>query len=352
MKNQVFHIAGGGVAGLASALAVAKSGNNAVLMEKAAHFEAIGAGLQLGPNAVRALQKLDAWDAIEPITSQPPEIQFRDGRTGKVLNNVLLGQKFESQFGQPYRVAHRADLIQALLSVAKTKSTITVKTNAEVIARNSFNGYALISADGVWSKTREALFPNHSATVSNDVIYRCLTDHVHEDRVVLWLFPGGHVVHYPVGMPQKLNLVAVTQGADVTTHFKTACDELQNILAARSWTQWPAAYVKPLSSWSRGNITLIGDAAHGTLPYLAQGAAMALEDAAELGEIIKSESEVSTAFVKLCQSRLLRTKKLHAATLRAGKIYHANSLIAAARNAFLQTAPSHLLLRQMAWIYC
>jgi salicylate hydroxylase len=351
MKNQVFHIAGGGVAGLASALAVANSGNQAILMEKAAHFEAVGAGLQLGPNAVRALQKLDAWDAVEPITSQPPEIQMRDGRTGKVLNRLEMGQKFESRFGQPYRVAHRADLIRALLSVAKSKTAIDIKTNAEVIARSSFDGYALIAADGVWSKTREALFPKYSATVSSDVIYRSLSGHVPDERVVLWLFPGGHVVHYPVGTPQKLNLVAVTQGADVATHFTKACDELKNILAGQTWTLWPAAYVKPLSSWSQGNITLIGDAAHGTLPYLAQGAAMALEDAAELGEIIMSEHKIANAFTRLSQTRNARTIKLNSASLRAGKIYHASGLIAAARNCFLQTASSHLLLQQMAWVY-
>jgi salicylate hydroxylase len=351
MKNQLFHIAGGGVAGLASALAVAKSGNSAALMEKATQFEMIGAGLQLGPNAVRALQRLDAWDSVEAITSQPPEIQIRDGRSGKTLNRIELGKKFETRFGLPYRVAHRADLVQALLNVAKTKSTVTIKTNAEVIARNQFDGHALIAADGVWSTIRETLFPNQKAIISKDVIHRCLSDRIKNQNVTLWFFPGGHVVHYPVGHPEKLNLVAVTQGTDVKTHFSEACDELQEILSDQNWTQWPAAYVRPLKSWSIGNITLIGDAAHGTLPYMAQGAAMALEDAAELAELLKNESSAEPAFKKFYEQRSARTKKLHSASMRAGKIYHSAGLVAATRNTTLKALPSHLLLKQMAWIY-
>ncbi len=351
MKNQLFHIAGGGIAGLASALAVANTGNSALVMEKAAKFEALGAGLQLGPNAVRALQKLGAWDAVEPITSSPPEILIRDGRSGKTLKRLELGKKFETRFGAPYRVAHRADLLQALLSVAKSKSNITIQTNAEVIARDIFDGYALIAADGVWSKTREALFPGHAAIISNDIIHRNLSDDVVNECVNLWLYPGGHVVHYPVGQSPKLNLLAVTQGTDVDAHFSMACEELRQILKHKSWSQWPAAYVPPLHRWNKGKIILIGDAAHGTLPYLAQGAAMAIEDAVTLGEVLALRKEPDSAFEKLSELRVQRTQKLHHSSRSAGHFYHLNGISAAMRNAIIANIPSHLQLAQMAWIY-
>lgn len=351
MKNQLFHISGGGIAGLASALAVAGSGNSALVMEKTAQFEAVGAGLQLGPNAVRALQRIGAWEAVEPITSSPPEIVIRDGRSGKTLKRLDLGKKFETRFGAPYRVAHRADLVQALLAVAKTKSTITINTNAEVIARDTCKGFALIAADGVWSKTREALFPNTSAVVSKDTIYRSLTQGTVNEAVNLWLYPGGHVVHYPFGHPAKLNLVAVTQGETVENHFQNACDALREILTNKIWSQWPAAHVPPLPRWSKNNITLIGDAAHGTLPYLAQGAAMALEDAAALHHILLSEHEAHAAFQKLTVMRSSRTSRLNKASQRAGKIYHLTGQLANLRNRVIQLTPSHLHLLQMAWIY-
>jgi 2-polyprenyl-6-methoxyphenol hydroxylase-like FAD-dependent oxidoreductase len=380
MRNQLFHIAGGGIAGVASALAVAKSGNSAFVMEKAAKLEMIGAGLQLGPNAVRALQKLDAWDAVEPHTASPQEIVIRDGRSGKILKRLELGKKFETRFGTPYRVAHRADLLQGLLNVAQSKSAISITTNAEYVARDQFEGHALIAADGVWSKTREVMFRKHKVVLATDVIFRNLSSTNHTatpakagaqlssseseaqrdpclrrddgnlgTRVVLWLYPGGHVVHYEVA--NKLNLVVVTQGENPDLHFVQACDELREILSNRDWSKWPAAYVPPLKTWHKNNVTLIGDAAHGTLPYLAQGAAMSLEDAVSLQDAIEQHQKITDAFSAFGKMRMARTKRVHGASLRMGKIYHTHGAAALARNFAIKHMPSHLQDLQMAWIY-
>jgi 2-polyprenyl-6-methoxyphenol hydroxylase-like FAD-dependent oxidoreductase len=132
MDTMNFKIIGGGIAGLASALAVANAGGSAVVFEKAVNFEPVGAGLQLGPNAARALQKLGAWDAVKPITYAPPEIHMRDGRSGKILKHLALGKSFEQNFGLPYLTAHRADLHRALIRVADSCSSITIKTNVEM----------------------------------------------------------------------------------------------------------------------------------------------------------------------------------------------------------------------------
>ncbi len=350
MKPDIFHIIGGGIAGLASAIAVTNAGHQAILLEKAAKFEAFGAGLQLGPNAVRALQQLGAWDAVSPITASPPEILIRNGVNGKILKRIMLGKSFEQRFGMPYRVAHRADLVQALLTVAQSKTNISIATNSEVLDHTIYKN--VIAADGIWSKTRQSLFPGTAAIIMPEVFYRTLVPALVSDCITLWLYPGGHVVHYPIGNPAKLNLIAITQGQTPQIHFAKACDTLKQILAqAAEWTTWPAAYVPPLKNWNTGNVTLIGDAAHGTLPYLAQGAAMALEDAAGLAQALISEEKIDKAFHSLSQSRTERTTAVHKASLRTGKIYHLPTALAGPRNMVIQMLPSQLNLKQSEWIW-
>jgi salicylate hydroxylase len=350
MKNQKFQIIGGGVAGLASALAVANTGNTVGISEKAEKFEAIGAGLQLGPNAVRALQQLGAWDAVAPIVNSPPELHIRCGLSGKTLHRTSLGKKFEQRFGMPYRAAHRGDLVNALLEAVRSKSSITVKSNSEITKLDQLQN--IIAADGVWSKSREALFPNTKAIFTKEIYFRALIENPTNENICIWFYPGGHVVHYPVGHPAKLNLVAITQGQDAKTHYKNACDELQQILALpKTWSEWPAAYAPQIPKWNSGTTTLIGDAAHGTLPYLAQGAALALEDAAALQMQLSHHVTVDKAFASLSTIRVDRTQRLHKATLKAGHIYHMQGLMAKARNLTLQWAPNDIIAKRMDWIY-
>jgi salicylate hydroxylase len=356
MDTMNFKIIGGGIAGVASALAVANAGGSAVVYEKAPSFEPVGAGLQLGPNAARALQKLGAWDAVKPITYAPPEIHMRDGRSGKILKRLALGKSFEQNFGLPYLTAHRADLHRALIRVADSCSSIAIKTNVEM-SDLSMHGFGrIIAADGVWSKNRERLFPGTAAITTKDTYFRSLlpmpstTSDVNFECVNLWLFPGGHVVHYPVGDPAQLNLIAITNGEEPKTFFKNASENLQNVLAVPlHFTKWQSAFVQPLKQWHQGNITLIGDAAHATLPYLAQGAAMALEDAAVLQAELQSNPK--TAFENLSSKRIARTTKLHQSSMRAGKIYHSPGLTALARNAALQLTPPTIIQHQLYWIY-
>lgn len=350
MKPETFHIIGGGIAGLASAIAVANTGHMAVVLEKAVKFEDVGAGLQLGPNAVRALQQLGAWDAVSAITTSPVEIHIRNGVNGKSLKRIALGKSFENRFGMPYRVAHRSDLVQALLQVARSKSNITIQTNSEVIDFTKHKN--VIAADGVWSKTRQALFPNSAAKVTSEIFYRALVDNLSSSSVTLWLYPGGHVVQYPIGNPAKLNLVAITQGQIPQIHFANACDELKEILAQVSqFTTWPAAFVLPLKRWNQGTVTLIGDAAHGTLPYLAQGAAMALEDAAALGGLLLTSTGISQTFDRLSNLKLPRSRKLHQQTLMSGQIYHLAEPMSIIRNAALKFTPNSFVLNSLAWLY-
>jgi len=358
MDYKNFSILGGGIAGLSCALGVAPSTGQVRVFERARVFDHVGAGLQLGPNAARALQMLGAWDAVLPITYAPPEIHIRSGKTGKTLSRIKLGKTFEKKFGAPYRVAHRADLHSALLKVVGANPKISLAMEAEVAANDLAEQGPVLAADGIWSATRQALYPQSKVTVLKDKIFRSLNPmpeavgKVALDCVNLWLFPGGHVVHYPVGRPQKLNLVAVTQGQYPTEHFRTAACDLQLLLTeVDDWREWPAAHVEGLEAWSKQGILLVGDAAHGTVPYLAQGAAMALEDAACLHEVLPRAANVAEAFEAFSEARVARCQKLGAESLKAGNIYHMAGPMASARDIGLSVMPGSRVLGRQAWIY-
>ena len=172
--------------------------------------------------------------------------------------------------------------------------------------------------------------------------------------VNLWMYPQGHVVHYPVGKQQRLNIVAVTpKGIRPAEHFVEATPRLRDLLnfADAAFTSWPALYVPQLFSWTKGNLLLLGDAAHGTLPYLAQGAAMALEDAACLATVLPTTQSLRHAFAETAQRRMARTRRLHRETLQAGRVYHFGRTLAHARNAAFALTPAELIARRLDWLY-
>ena len=266
MADSPFLIVGGGIAGLAAALGLARIGKPAHVLEKAPDFEEVGAGLQLGPNAVRALQWLGAWDALAPHCVSPSEIQVRDGLTGKILQRIMLATDFETKFGAPYRVAHRADLQNALLQSARSKPGINLQNNAEVtnvsIAETalslksgiSLKGEAIIAADGVQSAIRNLLTGQPGKNTVGHMLHRGLTPvasvpaSVNIDVVTLWLFPGGHVVHYAVSNWRHVNIVAAVEDPEISlwTAFQGACQPLADILDLKiKWTKWPALDIDP-----------------------------------------------------------------------------------------------------------
>ena len=348
MRAANYTIIGGGIAGLASGLALANMGATATLFEQAQKFEEVGAGLQLGPNAVRALQALEAWDAVSPSIYAPPAMHIRDGVSGRLLKEVELGRTFVARFGQPYLVAHRADLHEGLLAALNVRRSVDINLGQPASYRN-LKG-EVIAADGINSPTRLSLFPGSGAIRLPEIIYRALLPMpvlrgIAAECVNLWLYPQGHVVHYPVSGGKKFNLVAVTQGDQPVSHFAKAAAELRGLLAlVPGWLEWPGAYVPALPNWGQGNVRLIGDAAHGTLPFLAQGAAMALEDAAALGKT-KGDLRAYEAM------RRARVARLHRETLRNGKIYHLAGAQAALRNMALRAMPQSVFLQRLAWIY-
>ena len=372
MADSPFLIVGGGIAGLAAALGLARIGKSSHVLEKAPDFEEVGAGLQLGPNAVRALQWLGAWDALAPHCVSPSEIQVRDGLTGNTLQRIKLAADFETKFGAPYRVAHRADLQNALLQSARSKPGINLQNNAEVtnvsIAETalslksgiSLKGEAIIAADGVQSAIRNLLAGQPGKNAVGHMLHRGLTPvasvpaSVNIDVVTLWLFPGGHVVHYAVSNWRHLNIVAAVEDPEISlwTAFQGACQPLADILDLKiNWTKWPALDFNSARNWSRNRTVLIGDAAHASLPYLAQGAAMALEDACVLSNAIQNSSKLEIAFQDFSNLRFKRTRAIQNRSRQLGRIYHAKGALRIARNIVLKSTPPHRFMKQLSRIY-
>ena len=372
MADSPFLIVGGGIAGLAAGLGLARIGKPSHIFEKAPSLDEIGAGLQLGPNAARALQYLGAWDAVTPHCVSPAEIQVRDGKSGNILQRLPLGAEFEKQFGAPYRVAHRADLQNALLESVRSKPNIELQTNAEVTdvsiaetrlalkSGKSHAGQAIIAADGVHSMIRSHLTGQLRKNPIGHMLHRGLAPiasvpaSVNVDVVTLWLFPGGHVVNYAVSNWRHFNTVAAVEDSKISlgTAFAGACQPLADILEQKiNWTKWPALDLAPVRNWVTNRTVLIGDAAHASLPYLAQGAAMALEDACTLSNAIQSTNELESAFRDFAQSRFTRTSAIQKKSRQLGRIYHARGVLRQARNAVLKSTPSPQFINRLSWIY-
>lgn len=377
-----FLIAGGGIGGLASALALAQNGHRVRVLEQAPGIDEIGAGLQLGPNASGVLQKLGIDEEIDGLSGFPEEVRILDGVSGKRLNRVVLDEEFRARFGAPYRVIHRGDLLRTLHRACQREPIISIETNAilrsfdvqeDQISVDSAAGTrtaaTLIGADGIRSTVRAQLLEDGPPEFAGHVIARALVPAadmpLKDNAVCLWLLPGGHIVHYPVRGGDFYNLVVAWDGSwedegwsapsdtkEVAAVAKSAVKPLRAVIkAAPSWRKWAAADRKPAPQWGKGNVTLVGDAAHPVLPYLAQGAVMALEDAIVLADCVEKHDEIPPALRAYESARQPRLAQMHEMCRKAGLAYHAGGGFRFVRNLVLRMMSGNASRDRVAWIY-
>ncbi|MER8447525.1 FAD-dependent monooxygenase [Mesorhizobium sp. M1066] len=399
-RSRQIVIAGAGVAGLTAALAFAERGYPVRVFEQAQRLEAAGAGIQLSPNATRILRQLGVLDRLLPAAVRPEAVVLKEAATLRELARVPLGQAVESRWQAPYLVAHRADLQSALLARADEIANIEIVTGARIstIAADTHGitataemagktveaeGFLLVGADGVWSSVRGLACSSKGAAFarshfSGELAWRATVavDSAAgqtfaaigaKDCVTTFLHPGFHMVAYPVSKGAAFNLAAFTKGDRIAEGWSgnadagilssalrgTAAELARLVEQAGPWTAWPIHTVDPQQPWTTPNgIALIGDAAHAMTPFAAQGAAMAIEDAATLADIIADfPADPLAALAVWEQSRRPRVAQV----TRRGAVnrlaWHASGPVAIARNVFLKVRSSEKLAADLDWLY-
>ncbi len=381
-----FLISGGGIGGLVAAYALAQKGFPVRVFEQSPEFREVGAGIQLGPNIFRMLDKIGLKDAVLADAHLPPAQEMRDALTGKLITRIPLGDQFAKRFGQPYAVTHRADIHGTFLKACEDSNLITLETNRRVddfkdhgdkvtVTLNTgenVEGRALIGCDGMWSKTRERIVGDGKPRVSGHIAYRGVLkrEEVPEDLwrpdVVLWAGPRTHFVHYPLRRGELYNLVAVfhsdhyEEGWDAEgskellwEHFKGEVPQVLRMLERiNTWRMWVLCDREPVKNWTQGNVTLLGDAAHPMLQYLAQGACMATEDAVVLAdEVAATPNDLPAAFKRYQQVRYLRTGRVQIMARIYGEFYHARGVAAELRDMALGPRTPQQSYEGIAWLY-
>jgi salicylate hydroxylase len=386
-QDHPYIIIGGGIGGLACALALARKGFRTLLLEQAAEFGEIGAGIQLGPNVFRMFDKLGVTDKVRKLAVFPEYLMMRDTITTEVVTKINLDGEFLARFGNPYAVIHRADLHKALLEAcAEYPDFITMKTSQKVTTMDDkgdrvvvstetgevYEGAALVGADGLWSIVRQKIVGDGKPVVSGHITYRAVlpTSEVPEElrawAMIIWAGEKTHLVQYPMRGGELYNLVAVfhsdkfSEGwdsygdpAELHERFAKTCEPVRTLLGKiESWRMWVLCDRPPIRDWSRGNITLLGDAAHPMLQYLAQGANMAIEDAVCLARKIElSNGNPQGAFLAYQQERYLRTARVQLMAKLYGEAYHASNATRDLRNAVLGARTQKEAMESMAWLY-
>ncbi|MEX5637494.1 3-hydroxybenzoate 6-monooxygenase [Parafrankia sp. FMc2] len=380
-------VAGGGIGGLAAALSIARNGHQVVVLERQPTFEELGAGIQLAPNAFRALDSLGVGSAVRASAVYIDELRFMDGTTGECVTRMPLTEAYRARFGNPYTVVHRGDLYEALLRACRAAQQVELVSGAEVTGYaqsmsqvtvrtqdgSLITGGALIGADGIRSVIRARLVGDGEPRVSGHTIYRSVIPmaKVPEDlrwnAVTLWAGPRWHFIHYAIGGGRYLNLAAVrddgatqivsgepVERSQVLGEFPGLGRTSRRLLElGQDWRTWVLCDRDPVSTWTDGRVALLGDAAHPMLQYAAQGACMALEDAVILGVFLDCDGEnIGPRLEKYAAERRDRTARAQLVAREMGaRLYHPAGDEARARNAVLSSMSVADLYDRVDWLH-
>ena len=378
-------VAGGGIGGLAASLALVRQGFKVVVLEQAPEIGEIGAGIQLGPNAFHAFDALGVGEKARSRAVFTDELIMHDAIDASLVGRVPTGEAFRKRFGNPYAVIHRVDVHLSLLEGAQETGKVEFHTSTRVERveqdENSvtvtdqngktYRGIALIGADGGKSVIRTQ-YVNDPPRVTGHVVYRSVIDKAEFPKDLqwnaasIWVGPNCHLVHYPLRGGEQYNVVVtfhsrnkeewgVTEGSreEVQSYFTEICPKARQLIdLPKQWKRWATADREPIGQWSFGRVTLLGDAAHPTTQYMAQGACMAIEDAVTLGEALRvNNNDFIKAFDLYQRSRITRTARIVLSGREMGRIYHAKGVERLVRNSLWKGRTPEQFYDAIAWLY-
>ena len=378
-------VAGGGIGGLAAALALTRRGFSVKVLEQAPQLGEIGAGIQLGPNAFAAFDALGIGEDARSRAVYTDEMVMHDALDETLVGRIPTGAAFRQRFGNPYAVIHRADVHASLLEGAQRTGLVEILTSTPVqrveqdddsvtvydARGGAHRGAALIGADGVKSAVRRQ-YVGDDARVSGHVVYRAVVDRkdfpedLRWNAASIWVGPNCHLVHYPLRGGEQYNVVvtfhsrekeewSVREGnrEEVQSYFEGICPRARQLIdLPRDWKRWATADREPIGQWIYGRAALLGDAAHPTLQYLAQGACMALEDAVTLGEALRvRDNDFAGAFALYQRSRVARTARVVLSAREMGRIFHAKGVERLVRNDLWKGRTTERFYDAMEWLY-
>jgi salicylate hydroxylase len=378
-------VAGGGIGGLAAALSLVRQGFQVQVLEQAPEIGEIGAGIQLGPNAFHAFDALGIGEKARGRAVYTDYMVMHDAIDEYQVGMIPTGEAFRQRFGNPYAVIHRADVHTSLLEGAVETGRVEFFTHTRVerieqdadtvtvhcAGGKTYRGQALIGADGVKSVVRQQ-FVGDPARVTGHVVYRAVVDKkdfpvdLQWNAASIWVGPNCHLVHYPLRGGEQYNVVVtfhsrqqeewgVTDGSreEVQSYFQEVCPRARRLIdLPRSWRRWATADREPIGRWTFGRVTLLGDAAHPTTQYMAQGACMALEDAVTLGQALQAQGRDWPRALDMYQrARVARTARIVLSGREMGRIYHAKGVERLVRNDLWRGRTPERFYDAVEWLY-
>jgi salicylate hydroxylase len=387
LDTKPFLIVGGGLGGLAAALALARVGRRSIVLEQAPQFGEIGAGIQIAPNAFNVFDCLGVGDLARKGAVFIDELVLMDAVGGERIASIPLGEACRRRFGNPYAVVHRADLHTVLLEACRAMPNIDLRVSSRVVGyrqsgdgvsvtldnKDVIEGCALVGADGLWSVIRRQMLNDDPPRVSGHTTFRSVipTEQMPEDlrwnAATLWAGPNYHLVHYPLKGWQVFNLVITAHtGAkepaasvpigkeDVRRWFRNVHPRAAQIIDyGQDWKYWVLCDREPTTNWQDGRAVLLGDAAHPMLQYFAQGACMAMEDAVCLALMVERHGdELERAFADYNRIRMPRTGRVQFGSRLLGEyVYHPSGGRALVRNATMQAKSAEDWFDELEWLY-
>jgi len=378
-------IAGGGIGGLAAGAALAKLGFRVTILEQAEDFREVGAGVQIAPNGVHSLARLGLMDRINTYAWRPNALVMRDAVDASDILRIPLGERFLERFDEAYRVIHRADLLAVLLEACRQDERVQLQTNARAIGFEQgsqislhladgrrLQGDILIGADGLRSVVRQSIIGDGAPRPPRYIVYRGvipraeLPAELWEPEVVMWTGPDADFVHYPLRTGELFNLVATFKASkdlseasiagsreDLMAPYVNFHPSVQRMLALlNTERRWMVTDREPVSGWSRGPVTLIGDAAHPMLQYMAQGACQALEDVVRLVDEVRAQPEdIPAAFAAYADGRYRRTARVQFSARQLIEVCQVGGVMAEVRKTYFGQRSDEQKYESLAWLY-